>query len=362
MEAQETPYPIQHSMEMQQATSSVRATEQDTGQPLTDAGEHESVTKEKATHVLQVARDDARHLLVEVEEHETVKIAVEDAKTFGEFWLKFLNDWILNFASGLAYHLLMAMFPIVIALGATIGIVAGDLSPRAQTALVAYMSGVFPSVLGQDILKPALVLLSKDAGFLGILAIVLALYSSSRLFVMMENCFAIIYHTPTRLFWRQNLMALVMLLLFILLIPIMLLASSIGLSGFLVGLLASLLFFQAIYMIVPNQRISLRNSWRGTLVAAAALQVYVAIFPLYTTHFLGSYTGNTGFAIILLLFFYYFAVILLSGAEINAFYAEGVRAKPRNIAEMVHLATLVADKEELMELAIQRARRHAVKR
>jgi membrane protein len=310
--------------------------------------------------VLKLATD-AQHLLTAAEEYTAVKSAITDAATFGEFWLKFLNDWAFNFASGLAYHLLMAMFPIVIAVGATTGFIEGGLSPNAQSKLVSSMGNVFPAVLGQNVLAPALVLLRKDAGFLGVIAIVLALYSGSRLFSSMENCFAIIYHTPTRSFWRQNLMALVMLLIFLLLIPIMLLASSIGLDGLLGSLIASLLLFQAIYMIVPNQKISLRKSWRGTLVAAVALQIYVLLFPFYIRHFLGSYTGNTGFAIILLLFFFYFALILLIGAEVNAFYAEGVRAKPQNIAEMVHMATLATDKAELLELARQRARRNAMK-
>jgi uncharacterized BrkB/YihY/UPF0761 family membrane protein len=223
------------------------------------------------------------------------------------------------------------------------------------------MGSIFPSVLGQDVLTPALALLRKDADFLGIIAIVLALYSGSRLFSTLEDYFAIIYHTTSRSFWRQNLMALVMLLVFILLIPVMLLASSVGLGGFLSGLLASLILFQAIYMIVPNQKISWGKSWRGTLVAAVALQLYLALFPVYIRNFLGSYTGNAGFAIILLLFFFYFALILLIGAEVNAFYAEGVRAKPSNLAEIVHQATLATDKAELLELARERARKRASK-
>lgn len=314
-----------------------------------------------AKHLLAEAESDARHLLAEVEEQETVQVAIAEARTFGEFWLKFLNDWTLNFASGLSYNLLMALFPIVIALGAIVGFISGSLSPQHQQDLIDRLGAVFPAVLGPADLKPALVILSKDAGFLGIFAIVLALYSGSRLFVAMENYFAVIYHTPTRSFLRQNLMALVMLLIFILLIPLMLFASSIGLSGLLVGFIASLLLFQAIYVIVPNQHISLRNSWRGTLVASVALQVYVAIFPLYIRSFLGSYTGNIGFAVILLLFFYYFALIILVGAEVNAFYAENVRARPRNIAEMVHQATLEADKAMLEQLARQKAARRALK-
>lgn len=317
----------------------------------------------KAAQVVKSVEADAKLLLAEVEEgHAAVKVALEDAATFGEFWLKFLNDWAFNFASGLAYHLLMAMFPIVVAVAAVLGFVEGGLNAASQAKLISYMSSIFPSVLGKDILAPALLFLRQDAGFLSVVAIVLALYSGSRLFSTMEDCFAIVYHTPSRSLWRQNAMALVMLLVFIVLIPVMLLASSIGLGGVLGGLIASLILFQAIYMIVPNQKISLRKSWRGTLVASVALQIYVVLFPLYIRHFLGSYTGNTGFAIILLLFFFYFALILLIGAEVNAFYAEGVRAKPYNLAALVHQATLATDKAELLALARERARKRALKR
>ena len=55
------------------------------------------------------------------------------------------------------------------------------------------------------------------------------------------------------------------------------------------------------------------------------MQIYLAFLPLYITRFLGSYLGQLGFAIILLAFFYYFGVILLLGAEINAFYSEGIQ-------------------------------------
>jgi len=318
--------------------------------------------EEHLADLLHAASSDARHLLAEAEEHEAVQIAISEAKTFGEFWLKFLNDWTLNFASGLSYNLLMVLFPLIIALGAAISFISGNLSPQHQQDLINRLGAVFPAVIGPADLKPALLVLNKDAGLLGIIAIVLALYSGSRLFVAMENYFAVIYHTPTRSYLRQNLMALALLLIFILLTPLMLFASSSGLNGVFVGLLASLLLFEAIYIIVPNQQISLRKSWRGTLVASIALQVYVAVFPFYIRHFLGSYTGNIGFAVILLLFFYYFALILLIGAEVNAFYAEDVRARPKNIAAMVHQATLEADKETLAHLrqlqALRRATRH----
>ncbi|HEU5382687.1 MAG TPA: YihY/virulence factor BrkB family protein [Ktedonobacteraceae bacterium] len=322
-----------------------------------DGKEQRTLKQSEIEKLVISAEEEARHVLREAETHEPLKVAIQDSRTFGNFWQKCMNDWMLNFASGLAYSLLMAMFPIVIALAAVVGFIAGDLNHAAQHDLITQLNALFPTIISphEGVLDPALTLLHKNAGFLSVLAILLAIFSGSRLFVALEDYFDIIYHTAARTFWRQNLMAIGMLLIFILLIPIMLFASSVGLGGLLGGLVASWLLFEAIYMVVPNQHISLRNSWLGALVAALALQVYVAIFPFYVRNFLGSYNGNAGFAVILLLFFYYFAVILLIGAEVNAFYAEGIRRTPDNLAGLVHKATLATDKRELADLAHAKA-------
>lgn len=336
-------------------------TEQKTEKLLIDAREHESIEVVGAAKVVLRAENEDKQVLLEAEVLDPLKTALQDAQTLEHFWLKCMNDWVLNFASALAYSLLMALFPIVIALAAVLGFISGDLSHQTQHDLIVQLNAFFPMIRAQQgVLDPQMTLLRQNAGFLSILAIVLAIFNGSRLFVALEDYFDIIYHTRARSFWRQNLMAISMLLIFLLLIPIMLLASSIGLGGFFGGLAASWLLFQAIYMIVPNQHISLRNSWRGALVAAFALQIYVALFPLYAENFLGSYSGNAGFAVILLLFFYYFAVILLLGAEVNAFYAEGIRGTPDNLAGLVHKATLVTDRQELNELAQQKIERQEI--
>src|SRR5205809_315953 len=69
--------------------------------------------------------------------------------------------------------------------------------------------------------------LSKNAGFLAIIAVLIAIFGGSRLFVSIENYFDIIYHTRPRDVIRQNIMALAMLLLFVILVPLMVFASSI---------------------------------------------------------------------------------------------------------------------------------------
>lgn len=320
-----------------------------------------------APHGTSLARvaGEAQQLLAEAKQHPSVKVALRDARTFENFWLKCLNDWIFNFASALAYSLLMALFPVVLTLTVIVGFASNSAAAHAQSDLIQRLSTLFLAIIGPQgvhALDPVSALLQRNAGFLGILALVLALYNGSRLFVALEDYFDIIYHTRARTFWRQNAMAFGMLLLFLVLIPIMLLASSLNFGGFIGGVLASWVLFVAIYIVVPNQHISLKNSWLGALVAACAFQIYVAVFPWYVRHFLGSYNGVAGFAVILLLFFYYFAAILLLGAEVNAFYAEGIRGTPMNLADLVHQATQARDEQELAELTQQKGERHTTQR
>ena len=308
---------------------------------------------------------------------EAKQTAQKDVKTLQAFWTKFNNDWVMNFAAGLAFNLITAIFPIAIAIIAIAGLIFGSFDPSFQGNLIHSIESVFPQqVSSGHVLEPALKSLSKNAAFLVIIAVLIAIFGGSRLFVSIENYFDIIYHTRPRDVIRQNIMALSMLLLFVILVPLMVFASSIPAlvqsilkatpvrqipgNGFIfsaIGILTALLIawvlFEAIFIVVPNQHISFRNSWRGAVVSAVALEVYLYLFPFYVAHFLSNDTGQVGFAVILLFFFYYFAVILLLGAEINAFFAEGVRKTPDNVAVMVHQLTshLPTSKKEIQEQA-----------
>ncbi len=321
-----------------------------------------------------------KDLSTQMEQHrssEVVQAAEKDVKSFRAFWTKFNNDWVMNFASGLAFNLITAIFPIVIAIISIVGFVLGGLDPSIKADIINRIQSVFPQPISSGhILGPALNSLSKNAGVLGIIAVLVAIFGGSRLFIAIENYFDIIYHTLPRDIIKQNLMALGMLLVFIILIPLMVFASSIPalvqsilkatpvsqipgngfiftLVGIFFGLIITWVLFEAIYIVVPNQHISFRHSWLGAVIAAVAIQIYLILFPFYVTHFLGSYTGTAGFAVILLFFFYYFAVILLLGAEVNAFFAEGIEATPYNLAVMVHRFTshLQTSEKDIQEQA-----------
>ena len=300
--------------------------------------------------------------------------AKEGVKSLKDFFTKFNNDWVMNFASALAFNLITAILPILIAIVAVVGFTVGNLSPATETQLIDHLRQIFPS--SGDFVTLAFKQLNKSAGPLAIIAILLAIFGGSRLFISMEGYFDIIYHVRPRGVIKQNIMAIVMLLIFIVLIvPMVLVASlpaaleAISRNTFLSGVVSNALvnwlvsviislfiswvLFLAIFIVVPNQHISFRNSRLGALVAAILLEIYLQLFPLYVTHFLGSYTGNIALVVILLFFFYYFAVILMIGAEINAYYAEGIHSTPDNLAVIVHKYTshLATSKKQVQEQA-----------
>ncbi len=299
------------------------------------------------------------------EQPGVVKVGAKGVKSVLGFIDKFNYDWVLSLASGLAFNLMVATIPLIIAILALAGFIFGGLNPSIQEQLVQEIQQLFPPPLpSQEIVGLALNTLNQDAGALTLIAIVMAIIGGSGLFVAMEGQLDIIYQIRTRDIVRQYIMAFGMLLVFVVLAPFMLFANSIpsvlhtfaqktalgetqfvssgigfDLLTIFCGFVATWVFIETIYLVVPNQHISFRESWFGALLAAIVTQAYLQLFPWYVTHFLSGYTGTVGFAIIFIFFFYFFAVILLGGAEINAFYAQGKRAIPENMAGLVHSAT-----------------------
>jgi membrane protein len=285
----------------------------------------------------------------------------KNVQPFAVFWTKCNNDWSMNNAAGLAYNLILAVFPIVMTLLSLLGFFLSTLDPGAYQSTLDKITSVSSSLAeAKPIVAAALQQVRKDAGLLGVVAVVLALLNGSRLFIFMEGCLDIIYQVRPRGFLAQNLRSIVMLLLFVVLFPIAVVASaapafvfsllqqsSLGqvpgsnllfsLGGILGGLIAWYLLFQVIYLVVPHQKISFRESWLGAVVAAVLLELYLALFPLVVAHVLGIFAGTLGL-LILLIFFYYFAVILFLGAEVNA-YVKGVREMPHDLVTMVHMMT-----------------------
>ncbi len=141
------------------------------------------------------------------------------------------------------------------------------------------------------------------------IGIFFAMFGSSRLFIAIDKCMNIIYRIPERPFLRENLLAFGMLFIFILIIPIMLAASSAPsvllsfipggggrfgtfIGGILFSLLVAFALFEAIYWLIPNKKMSFKVTWCGALVAAGTLELFIILFPLYVRKFMGNYAGK----------------------------------------------------------------------
>ena len=205
----------------------------------------------------------------------------------------------------------------------------GRLDTSVQQELITHIQHMFPPPIpSQQVVELALNALNNDARILEIIAIVTAIIGGAGLFVAIEGQFDIIYQIRTRGLIQQYMMALGMLLVFVLLAPLTIFADfvptlvhsfvqttplgqnsgNLSFSDILAtfcGLFATWVLVEIMYLIVPNQRISFRDSWFGALLATVAIQAYLQLFPFYATHFLSGYTGTVGFAIIFVFFFYF---------------------------------------------------------
>lgn len=284
---------------------------------------------------------------------------VRNSRRFQEawaFWRKITNDWIFNLAAMLAYTLLLSTFPLLFLILVLGDLVLDVLAPEQVVDLQTKLVGVLPN--GNQLLANALYHLHHESGLLFVFLVVTAIFTGSRFFLTIENCFGIVFRVPSRHPVHQNIMAVLMVLFYSLLIPLVLVGSvvpstlvvffaldasnpavafAVQFFGAVGAVVAAAVLFGVTYLVVPNLHRRPHHIWRGTLTAAGLLVIYEALFPLFTHLILrpATYGATVGLVVAVLLFFYYLALILLLGAEIDA-WALGLRDAPGDIALLLH--------------------------
>jgi len=262
-----------------------------------------------------------------------------------QFFRKVTNDWLSTFAGMLTYSLVTSAFSLLLVLIAIGGLILGAISPAAQQELVNRIGTSLPVSNGSQVVGAVTRRLTQSAGILLIVAVALAVYSGSRVFVKMEKSFDIFFRVQGRRGLQQNIMAVGMMLLYALLVPLVLATAIVPpallailrsvnaqvLSGPLIGLLlqvvglavsvlVALILFGAIYVVVPNRPLRPKEVWKGTLVAAVLLMLDNALFPLYISVFLKPENRGSiiGLLVVILAYYYFQSLIVLLGAEVNA--------------------------------------------
>ena len=253
---------------------------------------------------------------------------------------KFLEDQAPNWAALIAWNALFAMFPIVIFAASILGY-ALRLFGQANDAVY---KTIFTAIPGdpkqQDELLKAVSGVKSQSGILLFVGLAGLLLGGSALFGVMEQAFAVIYHTRPRDFVRQKLIAFGMVFLFTLLVGVAVATSAIlpalkhipdipsflysGASAFIlqviVGLVAGFLLFLSIYFVIPNRTQDFRKVVPGTLVAAVLFEAITLLFPLYLeiNKGINQYGKTFGLFFLLMTFFFFLGLITMVGVEVNS--------------------------------------------
>lgn len=257
----------------------------------------------------------------------------------GRVALKAMEDNAPSQAVLIAWNMLQAIFPIALALAAILGAVLSAVGVQSQSVLQT-VAAVIPDQAGQQQIFDALKAVSSKTGLFAILALVGFLWSASNLFGALEQAFDVIFHVPMRDFPRQKLMAVFMMLLFCVLAGLAIVTSSVlpllsqlpqapllpqGAGAFLlqllIGSVAGIILFFAIYFVVPNRKQAVRQVLPGAVLAGLAFELLTLAFPLYfkiTGPGMNQYGKTFALLFVLMAYMYFLGLITMIGIELNS--------------------------------------------
>jgi membrane protein len=243
-----------------------------------------------------------------------------------------------NQATLIAWNALFAFFPMVLITLTLLSLVLHntDIDNNVKQAVV----NAFPSQSAQDAVNGAIEGVKHNSGLFAVIGFLGLMWSGSALFGAIEQALAAMQGFKTRDFFRQKLMAGLMILLFtVLTIPLVLSSALLpalqhlsfvpslftsGPAGLLIqvgaGILDGTVIFLAIYFVVPNRRLRLRQVLVGAVVAGVLLEAFTFLFPLYVQIAGGFNTYGATFALFFLLmtFMYFLGQIVVIGAAVIA--------------------------------------------
>jgi membrane protein len=252
---------------------------------------------------------------------------------------KFFRDRGPHVAAMIAYFALLSLLPLIFLALALFG-----LAGRADEGsyLVTELRSVFPSRSIDQIVR-AVRAIQDNAATLGLLGGALLLWSSLSLFSVLESAFNIVYGRPNRGFLHGKAVAFVLLAGSLLMLFAGLVLGTVGFrlltryAGDVVGnrfvaytlsVVASsaalLVFLLAIYVLLTNLKLRVRDVLPGALMATLLLQITFQALPVYlwlTRDVIALQTF--GGLPILLIWLYVMANVIVLGAEVNWWLTHG---------------------------------------
>jgi len=251
---------------------------------------------------------------------------------------KFYADRGPHLAAMVAYFALLSFVPLTFLALSLLGLVH---RADASDFLIKELSRAFPSSSLQSILS-LVHQVQDNAATLGIVGGVALLWSSLSLFSALESAFNIVYGRPNRPFLKGKGIAAVVMLATVTTLFVSLVIGALGVEvvkryapGFAgssvaayvlsiaVSLLGVFVFVLAIYRVLTNAPVTVRDVLPGALLASILLEASFQIVPVFV-RFAGvnPVLRVLGGPVILLLWLYLMANIIVLGAELNWWQSE----------------------------------------
>ena len=265
---------------------------------------------------------------------------------------KFYADRGPHLAAMVAYFALLSFVPLTFLALSLLGLVH---RADASDFLIKELSRAFPGSSLKSILS-LVHQVQDNAATLGIVGGVALLGSSLSLFSALESAFNIVYGKPNRPFLKGKGIAAVVMLATVTMLFVSLVIGALGVEvvkryapGFAgssaaayvlsiaVSLLGVFVFVLAIYRVLTNASVTVRDVLPGAVMAAIVLEASFQIVPVFVRFAdVNPVLRVLGGPVILLLWLYLMANVIVLGAELNWWQAErrGLVSTPRPAEEV----------------------------
>jgi membrane protein len=256
-------------------------------------------------------------------------------KSFGKSIHAFIKDQCFYLAASISYFLIVSLVPLSLLIVTLFGYILGKNQEIYQFALSRLISS-FPSVTSGITTELGKIITYKS---LSMITFFIYGFLSLELFYSMEHAMNVIFKVPKK---RHFLLSIFWTIFTVTLVIIFLLISftlssiagvfkehSLSIFGIEIGYKAGiflkyiapfilvLLTFTAVYMIIPNVKVSFKNAFLGALFVTILWELAKHFFTWYVKnviHF-GTIYGSLTTFILFLLWMYYLSCIFLLGGE-----------------------------------------------
>jgi len=253
--------------------------------------------------------------------------------------LEYQRDDVPRMGAALAYYTLFSLFPLLLLVISLVGYLlkAGvSLAVHAEGRLLEVVSLTLPQA--GHFLAEALQTAESRSGEVGLVGMVILLWSAANVFAQLDRTFQVIWDVQdSPPFWRSPLVGFLMVfMIFLLLLVAMMgtVALDVALRliqqpsyrGFLWKLmvwggsfLLTVAIFAGLYRYLPRAKVHWRDVWPAALMAALAWEVLKWGFGWYVSQAdYGAIYGSVGSVIALLTWVYLSSQVLFLGGELVA--------------------------------------------